>query len=522
MLIETLKNFVDELEKEKSNFYAMYVCLACKIFFFEYRQYLCSSDITLKTMFDITIITLCHEFFLNITREQLKEYFDRNIDEDFTDFQRFVDQEIFTNGIQGGKFLSLYASYKDYILHERRSYVNLFTEIGIFSFSIFRVNSLSNEADFGVMDNVLTGLNMISTFLYTLRSIDSSGVDKRFIKTSENSISMSVYEYIENIHIINETGKSEDEYRSISNLTKNFLETSVDQDYLISDQLSKKYMDNVNVIIFIYSTLSFFIKQNRAMNLYLSSQYMDNLKNLRYAIIAYNQYRTKGGIYRTMMKEYVSKKIFTLLPGCIFKGKAISVSFSDNLIIDKIDFSFFGGDWISVQGDSGCGKTTFLNLLLGKNKDFEGELTFCGLKYNYFNIFEHISSVTPSGNLFKISVEENCLYGIKDVTKIHRDKMIYYLSLFGMGDVSLSLNIDSCSTGQKQRIKIVRLILHDRPIWFIDEITSNIDNSMAKIIMDELRKIGKDKLVISISHNPNMIIESDKKIYMTGSKIVNL
>ena len=63
--------------------------------------------------------------------------------------------------------------------------------------------------------------------------------------------------------------------------------------------------------------------------------------------------------------------------------------------------------------------------------------------------------------------------------------------------------VDNLSTGQKQRIKLIRLILHDRPIWILDEATSNLDQDIENIILTHLRQLQQEKrkTVLFISHH---------------------
>ena len=101
--------------------------------------------------------------------------------------------------------------------------------------------------------------------------------------------------------------------------------------------------------------------------------------------------------------------------------------------------------------------------------------------------------------------------------------MYYYLYYFKLEKYvdRLQENIGNLSTGEKQRIKIIRLILHDKPIWIIDEITSNVDNDTEKIILQKLKEIQveKKKSVIHITHNLENIAFSDTKMYIKDYKI---
>jgi ABC-type transport system involved in cytochrome bd biosynthesis fused ATPase/permease subunit len=160
-------------------------------------------------------------------------------------------------------------------------------------------------------------------------------------------------------------------------------------------------------------------------------------------------------------------------------------------------------------GNSGCGKTTLSNILLKQitfnDKNIKtGTISYLNqhTDYEYESIREDISYVKPNSDLFNHSISYNMNYGVKNVDKTQTDK---YLLKFGLKHIMdhLDNNIYILSTGEKQRIKIIRLILQDKPIWILDEITSNIDNKMENVILQELRQIQqkKQKTIIHISHN---------------------
>ena len=101
--------------------------------------------------------------------------------------------------------------------------------------------------------------------------------------------------------------------------------------------------------------------------------------------------------------------------------------------------------------------------------------------------------------------------------------MYFYLEEFKLEKYKdrLEENISNLSTGEKQRVKIIRLILHDKPIWVIDEITSNIDNDLEHAILKKLKDIqlSKQKSVIHISHNLENVAFANYKMYIRDYQI---
>ena len=134
-----------------------------------------------------------------------------------------------------------------------------------------------------------------------------------------------------------------------------------------------------------------------------------------------------------------------------------------------------------------------------------------------------MSFVNPSSDIFNETIMYNLTYGVDKHNEEMYKTMYYYLYYFKLEKYvdRLQENIGNLSTGEKQRIKIIRLILHDKPIWIIDEITSNVDNDTEKIILQKLKEIQieKKKSVIHITHNLENIAFSDTKMYIKDYKI---
>jgi ABC-type multidrug transport system fused ATPase/permease subunit len=148
--------------------------------------------------------------------------------------------------------------------------------------------------------------------------------------------------------------------------------------------------------------------------------------------------------------------------------------------------------------------------------------------YNYTSIRDCVSFVNTDPDIFNNTILYNITYGLKDlenesVMETVMEKINYYLELFDLSIYknNLDKHIDLLSTGEKQRIKSIRLILHDKPIWILDEITSNVDNNMEKVILGELKRIQieKNKSVIHITHNLENKSFSDEKMYIKNYNI---
>ena len=173
--------------------------------------------------------------------------------------------------------------------------------------------------------------------------------------------------------------------------------------------------------------------------------------------------------------------------------------------------------WTFFQGNSGTGKTTFIHLLLKLIAPGEVDVAFFGhRRYTYGAVRDYVSVVTSKGDIFQDrSVAFNVTFGVQagasmSERDVHRT-VAKYFGLFELGDYDAIAHklIRHMSTGEQQRIKLVRLIVGtlaspQKCVWILDEVTSNVDAEVEAVVLTELRRVQKALRlsVIHISHNP--------------------
>lgn len=182
--------------------------------------------------------------------------------------------------------------------------------------------------------------------------------------------------------------------------------------------------------------------------------------------------------------------------------------------LKNINLSFRKSEFVSVLGPSGSGKTTLLNIIGGLDKYDSGELIVNGRETKDFNEKEwnvyrnhRIGFVFQSYNLIPhqtvLSNVELALT-IAGLSKEERTiKAKLALDKVGLSDQYYK-KPNQLSGGQSQRVAIARALVNDPEILLADEPTGALDTVTSKQIMDLIEEISKDKLVIMVTHNPEL------------------
>lgn len=179
-----------------------------------------------------------------------------------------------------------------------------------------------------------------------------------------------------------------------------------------------------------------------------------------------------------------------------------------------IDLCFRKSEFVSILGPSGCGKTTLLNIIGGLDRYTEGDLVINGKSTKEYGDREwdsyrnhKIGFVFQTYNLIPhqtvLSNVELALT-ISGVSKVERKRRAKEaLEKVGLGD-QLNKKPNQMSGGQQQRVAIARALVNDPDIILADEPTGALDTETSVQIMEILKNISDNKLIIMVTHNPEL------------------
>ncbi len=197
-----------------------------------------------------------------------------------------------------------------------------------------------------------------------------------------------------------------------------------------------------------------------------------------------------------------------------------------------VNIEFRESEFVSILGPSGCGKTTLLNIIGGLDRYTSGDLNINGKSTKDFKDSDwdsyrnhSIGFVFQSYNLIPhqtvLSNVELALT-LSGVSKSERkERAVKALEQVGLGD-QLHKKPNQMSGGQMQRVAIARALVNNPDILLADEPTGALDTETSVQIMELLKSISKDKLIIMVTHNPDLAVKySSRIIKLLDGKVID-
>ncbi|MBI9014779.1 MAG: ABC transporter ATP-binding protein/permease [Clostridiales bacterium] len=192
-------------------------------------------------------------------------------------------------------------------------------------------------------------------------------------------------------------------------------------------------------------------------------------------------------------------------------------------VLKDVNIKFSNTGFVSILGSSGNGKTTLLNLVGGLDKIDSGKILFNQEEVIDFEKFrrERVGYVFQQLNLIEhLNAVDNVIVSMGDHIENKKDIATKILKDMGLEE-SLHKLPKHLSGGQRQRIAIARMIAKDVDIIICDEPTGSLDEETGKSIVDIIKELSKDKLVLFVTHNRKIAEEySDRIVTVNRGKLV--
>ncbi|NKI75622.1 ABC transporter ATP-binding protein [Dickeya sp. CFBP 2040] len=231
-------------------------------------------------------------------------------------------------------------------------------------------------------------------------------------------------------------------------------------------------------------------------------------------------------------KESEGKITFNMIETIEFKN--ISMKYGDKLVLKNLSFKIKAGEKVGVVGATGCGKSTIFKLLLGLY-DYEesGEVLINTYKIKDIDLSclrKNISYVSQDANFFDETLEYNIKIANNNLGKSDIENIFKKVCLEELFDEStrfhslLNTKVGNkgatLSGGQLQRLNVARGLIKEHNVLLLDEMTSSLDPNTRFRMMANIRQCFKNKTVVCISHQHDILLEMDRVIFIKNGRVM--
>lgn len=212
--------------------------------------------------------------------------------------------------------------------------------------------------------------------------------------------------------------------------------------------------------------------------------------------------------------------------------KNLNFSYNDEHTLKDINLKVNKGEIVGIIGESGCGKSTILKMLLRFYKKDSGEILYNGIDIENINtssLLTNVTMVSQSTYLFDDTIKNNLKIAKLDATD---EEIKEACRLASISDFIESLpdkydtpvgNLgDNLSQGERQRIGLARAFLRGSELILLDEVTSNVDSINEGVILKSLKDIKTRRSIILISHRESSMSIADRIYKVDGGNIMEV
>lgn len=418
------------------------------------------------------------------------------------------------------------------------SLINLFTDGGIL-ISIL-ATLIYFEPVGAISIGIFYGLLSFLFLQFTKRKISNWGEIRNQIDKEISLISLEGLKLIKELIIFGKTSFFIEKY-SIQNINKARLNTNLGT----VSQMPKFYLEFISICGLLSFILFKLLQETNSTNLIsiigifvaASFRIIPSVNKLLTSLQAIKFYSSSVEIIYSTLKDKRANKIndksqFSFENQIEFK----KVSFSYNKKIDvlnEINLKIIKGQSLGIIGESGSGKSTFIDLFIGLHKPSSGKIEIdCQENFQFTQSWKkNIGYVPQSIILRDDTIKNNIALGIEE-NEIDENQIKNVLKQVQLESFIKNLNKginakvgeggNNISGGQRQRIGIARALYNNPSILIFDEATSALDQETEREVINTIKKLKDNKTIIFISHNPSVLTWVDKKIEIKNQKIKEL
>lgn len=191
--------------------------------------------------------------------------------------------------------------------------------------------------------------------------------------------------------------------------------------------------------------------------------------------------------------------------------KDVTFSYNGKNILEHFSYIFNKSNVYLIRGYNGVGKSTLINILLGLYiDDYRGSIYYNGKDIRFIDLYDVrkkiVGVLEQEPILLNMSLRDNL---VSNLETVQNDTIYFWINKLNMIELQDRLDKENdcyikVSGGEKQKIALTRMFLKDADVVIMDEPTSALDVSSTKILVDVIKEIKKDKIILLISHDKSL------------------